>query len=165
LQKITPFLGELQDDLQYFKNITTATPDPKHLMNVVIMGRKTYESIGRLLPNRINIVLTTQKDYRLAEDPRTKGYVCESYEDAIKLCGTFLNVYKVFVIGGEQVYLRAIKISQVHCIYKTVVHDDFQCDTYFPDVSHCYQLVATSAPESEGNYTFHFELWEKRSSS
>lgn len=153
---------KIMRDLQYFKDITTVTPDPNNLINVVIMGRKTYESMGRLLPNRINIVLTTQKNYTLPVNKKTKGFVCSSYEEALQLCSTMVNVYKVFIIGGEQVYLRAIKTSHVRGIYKTVVHGDFQCDTYFPDVSSCYKLTATSVPESEGNHQFHFELWEKR---
>lgn len=149
-------------DVQYFRDITIATPDPANLINVVIMGRKTYESIGKLLPNRINIVLTTQKDYVLPSHTSIKSYVCGSYEEALQLCSTLDHVYKVFIIGGEQVYLRAIKTSHVRSIYKTIIHDDFQCDTFFPDVSSCYKRIATSAPESEGKYQFHFELWEKR---
>jgi dihydrofolate reductase len=153
---------KIHRDISYFKNITTATPDSKNLINAVIMGRKTYESMGRLLPNRINIILTTKKNYIIPVNETTKGIVCNSYEDALHKCSTITNLYKVFIIGGEHVYLRAIKTSNVRSIYKTIVHGDFYCDTFFPDVSACYTQIATSVPESEGKYNFHFELWEKR---
>lgn len=151
----------IQRDLRFFRDITVSTPDPKHLVNVVVMGRKTFEMIGKPLPGRINIILTRQKEYTLPPSS-TKCYVCATLSEAYDICKSIENIYKVFVIGGEQVYIQAIKMWPVRRIYKTVVHQTYACDRYFPDISSCYRSIACSATEQEKDLEFHFELWEKK---
>lgn len=104
---------QLPVDLQHFKNTTA--------YGVVIMGRKTCESIGRALPNRRNIVITRQKDWTMA-GVETAGSLDEATE--------MVNDHSAFIIGGGELYKEALP----HCNHMvlTQVRGDFQCDTFFP---------------------------------
>lgn len=94
-------------DMKYFKKITTG--------NVVIMGRKTYESIGKALPNRINIVITS--DQRNINDD-FEGMIVNDLETALRIASTFKDK-ETIVIGGGQVYIEAMKTA--HKLYITWV--------------------------------------------
>jgi dihydrofolate reductase len=110
----------LPGDLQYFKAMTLGKP--------VIMGRKTFESIGKPLPGRDNIVISRQADYS------TQGIkVVASLEDAIAL-GQSINLIngadEIMVIGGAQIYQQALAIADR--VYLTRVHRKVEGDAYFP---------------------------------
>jgi dihydrofolate reductase len=107
-------LWHLPADLKHFKNITSGHP--------IIMGRKTYDSIGRPLPNRRNIIITRQTDLNI---PGTE--VVNSIEDAISLCS---DEKEVFIIGGAEIYKSALSMS--NRIYLTTVHQEFKADAFFP---------------------------------
>ena len=104
----------LPADLQHFKAITLGKP--------VLMGRKTWESIGRPLPGRTNIVIT-----------RDTGYVAEgcvvahSLEEAVRAAG---EAAEVMVIGGAQLYRQALPLADT--LYLTLVHAEIRGDTRFP---------------------------------
>lgn len=105
----------LSDDLKLFKKITTG--------NTILMGRKTAESLGRALPNRKNLVLTTNKDFEL------EGFTAvHSLEDA-------LDIDKdLFIIGGGEIYRKALHkyslLSEIHLsLVSTFIED---ADTFFP---------------------------------
>lgn len=105
----------LPADLAHFKNITMGHP--------VIMGRKTYESIGRPLPDRQNIIVTNQAGYRAGG--------CEtasSLERAIEIA----HGDEVFVIGGAEIYRQSLPLA--NRIYLTVVDREFPADAYFPEL-------------------------------
>lgn len=104
-------------DLKHFKKLTTGHP--------VIMGRKTYESMGKALPNRRNIVITRQADLQLPD-----AEVVNSLDAAIGLCR---GEEDVFVIGGAEIFKIALPISQR--IYLTRIHKTFEADTFFPEIS------------------------------
>lgn len=106
----------LPADLKHFKNITTG--------GTVIMGRKTYESIGKALPNRENIVISRQKDYHLA-DAKTVN----SLEEAIKIS----EGKELFIIGGAEIFKLAMSLA--HRIYLTRIHQNFEADTFFPTIN------------------------------
>lgn len=144
-------------DMKHFKRITTSTNGSK--VNAVIMGRKTYEQMSRLLPDRINIIVTTNKEYTIIDNRNIEHYICHSYTDAINLCNSLHNIGKIFIIGGRKLYSESIEKRDVKYIHKTVVHGDFKCDTKFPEVPSEYKLVIKSDNIVEGNYTFHTELW------
>jgi dihydrofolate reductase len=109
-------LWHLPTDLKHFKNITTG--------GTIIMGRKTFESIGKPLPNRVSLVVTTQKDYD------AKGaIVVNSLEVALEKCK---HKDEVFIVGGGEIYKIALPIAQ--CIYLTQVHHNFDGDTFFPEI-------------------------------
>jgi dihydrofolate reductase len=106
---------KLPSDLRFFKQLTTG--------HTVIMGRKTYESIGRPLPNRRNIVLSGNPDFQA-----NGAEVYQTIGEALKAC---IGEDEVFVIGGATIYTKAFELDIVDRIYMTIVHADFEGDTYF----------------------------------
>lgn len=106
----------LPDDLKWFKQVTMNKP--------VIMGRTTHESIGRALPGRRNVVLTSK-----SELPVEGVETASSLQEALDLCR---EAAEVVVIGGAGVYLEALPICSR--IYLTRLEDEFKGDTWFPDV-------------------------------
>ena len=122
----------LPGDMKFFKEITTKTEDAQK-KNVVIMGRKTWESIParfRPLPGRINCVLSRNKDFPLPDDVLR----AESLEAALKALGGEAreSIDKVFIIGGAQIFLLALRMLECQKIYMTQIALDFQCDSFFP---------------------------------
>ena len=103
----------LSDDLKRFKRLTMGHP--------IIMGRKTHESIGRVLGGRDNIILTRSADYEVAG-----AHVCASVEEALDVCGE----RDAFVIGGESIY--RLFLDRADRIYMTRVHQAFEGDAFFP---------------------------------
>lgn len=148
----------IKKDLQAFRRITTKTKE-KHQTNIVMMGRKTFESMGcRLLPNRINIVLTRNPE-SLQKQP---DFTFSSLEEAIEYSKNLSMVSTVFLIGGEEVYRHGISNYHVEKIYRTVVHGDYHCDRFFPVIEYRYRRIFSTLPEKESEHTFHFEVWEKK---
>ncbi len=99
------------EDLKYFKNLT--------LNQTVLMGRKTFESIGNALPDRKNIILTHQSEYNQPD-----CIIVHSLEDA-------LNIDKnLFVIGGQNLFEQTLPIADE--LYLTEIHQTFEADTFFP---------------------------------
>src|SRR3989344_2696086 len=134
LGKDNKLIFHIPDDMKRFKEITSGYP--------VIMGRKTYESIGRPLPNRTNIVVTRDESYR-AEGCE----VVNSIEEAIKAAEK-IEKDEIFVIGGGQIYEQAIKFADK--LYLTVVKGEYPADTFFPDYSEFKKVVFEEPHESEG---------------
>jgi dihydrofolate reductase len=113
--KDNKLLWHLPKDLKHFKEITTG--------GTVIMGRKTYDSVGRPLPNRRNIIVTRQ------QVEITGCEVVNSVEAALDLCR---DEAEVFIVGGAEIYKLAMPLTDR--IYLTIVHADFEADTYFPEI-------------------------------
>jgi dihydrofolate reductase len=113
--KDNKLLWYLPNDLKHFKTITTG--------HTVIMGRKTYDSVGKPLPNRRNIIITRQAI--MIEGCE----VVNSLEAAIDLCKTD---QEVFIVGGAEIYKQAMGITAR--IYLTIVHKNFEADTFFPEI-------------------------------
>jgi len=113
---INSLIWHLPNDLKYFKNKTKGCK--------VVMGRKTYESIGRPLPDRENIILTKDENFRASGCK-----IVNSIGDALLLCG---DTGDSFVIGGGEIYMQFIDICDR--IYLTLVHTELEGDTYFPDL-------------------------------
>ncbi len=107
----------LPADLKHFKTITTGHP--------IIMGRKTFDSIGKALPNRRNIVISRQSGVVI---PGVE--LCNSFNNALDLCK---NEKDVFIIGGAQIFNLALPIANV--LYLTIIHKDFDADVFFPEIS------------------------------
>lgn len=109
-------------DLKYFKRAT--------LGKTILMGRKTFESIGRPLPDRTNIVITRSKDWR-ADGVR----VVHSFSEGIDLAASLALIdgnEEVMVIGGAQIYREALPTAQR--LYLTQVHARVEGDTFFPEI-------------------------------
>jgi len=108
----------IPEDLKRFRKITQHHP--------VIMGRKTYESIGKILPERKNIILTRQKCYHVEG-----AAIAHSFQDAITLCQS-MDTEEVFVIGGESIYREALVHSDR--IYLTRIHREYKGESTFPEI-------------------------------
>lgn len=120
-------LWHIPEDLQFFKSKTAGHP--------IIMGRKTYDSIGRPLPKRTNIVITRNANWQ-AEGVITTT----SLADALKTAN-LLDTDEVFVIGGGTIYEAALQFAT--CVYLTRIHSDYKGDTYFPPLPEAqWQLVS-----------------------
>ena len=105
----------LPNDLKHFKTITSG--------HTVIMGRKTYESVGKPLPNRRNIIITRQQI-------SIEGCeVANSIKAALELCRT---EREVFIVGGAEIYKQSLHLTDR--IYLTVVHKQFEGDSFFPEI-------------------------------
>lgn len=107
----------LPADLQFFKKTTLGSP--------IIMGRKTYDSIGRPLPGRLNIILSRNSDLSI------KGCsVVDSLEKALMLAKE-ADASEVFITGGAHLYNKFLEDTDR--LYLTHIHEEFEGDTYFPD--------------------------------
>lgn len=112
----------LPEDLKYFKAITSG--------KAIIMGRNTYDSLGKPLPNRTNIVITRNKDFSAAEGVR----VVHSLDEAIKVAEAVAHIQgqdEVLVIGGAQIYTEAL--NRANRLYLTEVCKTVSGDAFFPD--------------------------------
>jgi dihydrofolate reductase len=106
----------LPEDLKRFKRITTGHP--------VIMGRKTYESIGRLLPGRENVIVSRNPNFRV-----DGAVMAASVEDALKRFER--GDQEVFILGGGEIFSQTISCADR--IYMTLVHDEIEGDVVFPE--------------------------------
>ncbi len=111
-------IWSLPDDLQWFKQQTLAKP--------IIMGRKTYESMGRPLPKRTNIILTQQQDYQV-----DGCHVVHDVEAAIQCAQQVEDVTEIMIIGGAQIYKLFLPFA--NRMYLTFIDHSFSGDSYFPE--------------------------------
>ena len=118
-------LYSIKNDLANFKNMTVG--------NVVIMGRKTFESLpnSKPLPDRINVIITSDTEYGV--EPADNVYITNSIEDAIELCETLFSDKELFVIGGQSIYQEFMDRNLVSEMRLTVVNDDADGDSFFPE--------------------------------
>ena len=136
---------KISADLQFFKRITMGHP--------VIMGRKTWESIGRPLPGRRNIVVSRNTDLQL-----TRAEVASSLDEALNRLSEFP---RVFVIGGEQLFTQSF--SKAERLYITEIDIDVEGgDTFFEVPNPSEWLEVERTPGSEGDFTFNFLTLERK---
>ncbi|GGG06511.1 dihydrofolate reductase [Pontibacter amylolyticus] len=141
--KDNQLIWHLPADLRHFKQKTMGHP--------MIMGRKTFESIGKPLPGRTTIIVTRQEDYK------AEGcIVMNSVEEAIAK-GKELDSEQVSIVGGAEIYKQAL--PYVDTLYLTEVHYAFDGDTFFPDLQkeEWQEVSAESHQQDEKNeyaYTF-----------
>lgn len=141
----------LPADLKHFKFLTMG--------QTIVMGRKTYESIGKPLPGRANIIVTRQTGY---EVPGTT--VVNSIDDALLICERTRPINgEIFIIGGEELYRQTLKICQR--IYITEIQRDFEGDAYFPefDPSEWEETQRDKhISENDTNLEYHFVILDRR---
>lgn len=138
----------MSEDLKRFKRLTMG----HHL----IMGRTTWESIGRVLPGRTTIILTRNADYRVED-----ALMARDLDHALELAA---GDDEVFVIGGGEVYRFAL--PYVTKMYVTRVHAELQGDTLFPDVDWDQWSVDSSTmrmADEKNQYNYSFEDYERKS--
>ena len=145
--KDNKLLWNLPTDLKHFKTITSG--------HTVIMGRKTFDSMGKPLPNRRNIVVTRQEDLLIIG-----AEVTNTIEHALALCA---HEEEVFIIGGAQIYTQALSLTDR--IYLTIVHENYDADTFFPELDRSKWTVASSEshlPDEKNEVAFTFETLESK---
>jgi dihydrofolate reductase len=123
----------IPQEMKKFKDITTSTDYPNK-RNAVIMGRKTWLSLQGSLPNRLNIIVTSKRDFEI-NDPST--IVSANIEKAINICNYYDDIDKIFIIGGSHIYDNVIKnnyLYDVKQIFLSVIFYDkenqHEYDTY-----------------------------------
>lgn len=132
----------LPGDLAYFKRVTMGKP--------IIMGRNTFESIGRALPGRRNIVISRNADYQASG-----AEVVHSLEEAIALVS---DQPEIMIIGGQQIFTQALPIADR--LYITKIDHEFEGDTFFPEYEGWEQKTITEEHSGDG-FTFRYIVYEK----
>ena len=120
LGKDNQLLWHLPDDFKRFKQLTTG--------HHIILGRKTFESFPKPLPNRTHVIITRQKDY-LKNSPCENCIVVNSIKEALKIVPKDEATY---IIGGAEIYNQSIELADV--VELTRVHSSFEADTFFPEI-------------------------------
>ncbi|MDI9860952.1 dihydrofolate reductase [Flectobacillus roseus] len=147
--KDNQLIWHLPEDLKMFRRLTTG--------HVIIMGRKTFESIGNPLPNRTSIIISHNNDYQV------EGcIVVSSLEEAIEKAKE-IETEEAFIIGGAQIYALALDMADT--VYLTQVHHNFEGDAFFPvlDTNIWTETERKSfQPDEKHAYAFDFVTLEKR---
>ncbi|MCV6631761.1 MAG: dihydrofolate reductase [Flavobacteriaceae bacterium] len=141
LGKDNDLVWHLPDDFKRFKQLTTG--------HHIIMGRKTFESFPKLLPNRKHIIITRDPNYQTPEN----CIVVHSLEDAVASVDP--KDKRPFVIGGGEIYKLAMPIAA--CIELTRVHGEFDSDTFFPPIEEAaWELKQSSYHPKDDKHQFSF---------
>lgn len=147
--KNNQLLWRLPNDMKFFKNTTWAMP--------VVMGRKTFASLGKALKGRTNIVITRNPSWS------AEGVQCAaSLEEAFRLARS-TDALEVFVIGGGEIYREAMPLA--HRIYLTRVHASFEGDTFFPALEASDWTMVSQLDfnaDEQHAYPYSFQVWERR---
>jgi dihydrofolate reductase len=143
----------LPQDLQYFKSVTLGKP--------IIMGRKTFESIGKPLPGRTNIVVTRQSNWQFSG-----VLVAQSVHEAIRIAEQFCaeqnqRAEEVRVIGGAEIYSHALAIADR--VYLTNIDIRVDGDAFFPELSVTeWQKISEMPGDASANLRHSFSIYERK---
>ena len=140
LGKDNQLVWHLPDDFKRFKTLTSG--------HYIIMGRKTFESFPKPLPNRTHVIITRQKNYEAPEG----CIVVSSLEKAIEICP---KSEEVFIIGGGEIYKQSINIADK--VELTRVHTEVEADTFFPEINpEKWDVVFEEHHTKDENHAFDF---------
>ena len=146
--KNNQLLWHMPADLKFFKQTTSG--------HTVVMGRKTFDSVGKPLPNRRNIVITRDTDLKI------EGVeVVNSLDAAITLTQT--EEKPVFIVGGAEIYKQAL--PKTNLLYLTTIHHHFDADTFFPEFDRSEWNLLSSEPhqaDEKNKYDYTFEVLERK---
>lgn len=148
LGKDNDLLWHLPDDFKRFKTLTSG--------HYIIMGRKTFESFPKPLPNRTHIIITRNKKYSVPEG----CFVVDSIENAIAVCP---KNETIFIIGGGEIYKQSINIAD--SVELTRVHNNFDADTFFPEIDlKVWKLILSEFHDKDEKHSnsFTFETYIKK---
>lgn len=144
--KDNQLLWHLPADLKNFKKLTMGA--------VMIMGRKTFESIGRPLPGRTTIIVTRDTDYKVEG-----AQITNSFDKALALASELSSDREVFIVGGGEIYRLAL--PKCDRIYLSEVDLAPAADTFFPEFEG-FNLVSTETHEAQGDYPqWSYQIWER----
>lgn len=140
--KDNQLIWHLPEDLKRFKKLTSG--------KTVLMGRKTYESIGRPLPNRTNLIVTSDKNFKA-----DGCIIYHDLEEALK------HDDEIMVIGGSQIYKQVF--DKAHSIELTMIDHDFDGDAFFPEIDLKNWNLVNSEENQNENYKWRYETYLNRS--
>jgi len=140
-------LWHMPADLKFFKQTTSG--------HTVIMGRKTFDSVGKPLPNRRNIVITRDTELKI------EGVeVVNSLDEALAITKT--EEKQVFIVGGAEIYKQAL--PKITTLYLTTIHHNFDADTFFPEIDRNeWKLISSEAHKADekNKYDYTFKVLER----
>ena len=135
----------IREDLAYFKKMTMG--------KAMVMGRKTFESIGRVLPGRLTVIVSRNANYE-AEGAK----VVTDFEQAINIASDYAD--EVMVIGGGEIFKLALPIADR--LYVTLIEKEYEGDTYFPDYGEEWNIIEESEEKINDDGTqYKFLVYEK----
>ena len=143
-------LWHLPNDMKFFKNTTWGMP--------LIMGRKTFESLGKPLAGRTNIVMTRDKDWS-AEGTRVASDMQQAMKNAAET-----DAKETFVIGGGEIFKQVL--PQASRVYLTRVHTTIEGDTFFPELPPREWKLLTQLDfdaDAKHQYGYSFQVWQRNS--
>jgi dihydrofolate reductase len=147
LGKNNDLVWHLPDDFKRFKLLTSG--------HYIVMGRKTFESFPKPLPNRIHVIVTRQKTYT------PEGcLIANTLQEAIQLCPKNEDTY---IIGGGEIYNQSIGIADILEI--TRVHHTFDADTFFPEIDPTVWQLTTEEfhpKDDKHNYSFTYQTFHRK---
>lgn len=141
--KKNDLLFKIPEDFKRMKALTEGHP--------IIMGRKTFESIGRVLPKRTNIIVTRDQEFHFEN-----VLVSNSLEDALRDARNSQGSEEIFIFGGGQIFKEALEKDLVDRLYLTIVKGSYDADTFFPEYKRFgFTSIKEEQGESDGyQYTF-----------
>ncbi|MEQ1553340.1 MAG: dihydrofolate reductase [Ferruginibacter sp.] len=146
--KANAMLWHLPEDFKFFKNTTWGMP--------IIMGRKTFESIGKALPGRTNIIITSSKNWQINDT-----IAVANINEAIKTAEA-TNAKEIFITGGGEIYIQAM--PKANKIYRTLVHTNIDGDTFFPKIDETVWVKTFEknvAADEKNVFDMSFQTWER----
>ena len=147
LGKDNDLVWHLPDDFKRFKQLTTG--------HYIIMGRKTFESFPKPLPNRTHLVITRNKDYK-----KQGAVVVHSIDEALLKAA---SDPQPFIIGGGEIYTMGMEVADK--IELTRVHGTFEADTFFPEIDKSQWDLIAEVPhpkDEKHTYSFTYETWVRK---
>jgi dihydrofolate reductase len=147
--KDNQLIWRMPADLKHFKDLTMG--------HILIMGRKTFESLGSPLKGRTTIVLSRRSDY----DAQGCQVVSE-LADALKLVK---DEKEVFIAGGAQIYDQSINLHQTRRIYLTRIYASFEGDAFFPEIDpNHWELIERTyyEPDDKNPYAYSFQTYKRK---
>lgn len=141
--KDNELIWDIPEDLKYFKEMT--------LGKTIVMGRKTYDSIGRPLPGRNNVVVTRDASFM-----KEGVQVVSNIEEVLSMLSAS---EEVIVIGGDSIYKQFMKYATT--LYVTEIYSEFEGDTFFPDITDEWDLTSSIKGRSD-DYKYYFNKYEKQ---
>ncbi len=146
--KNNQLLCHLPADLKYFKNLTTH--------HAILMGRKTFDSIGKPLPNRTNIIVSRS-------DLNIEGTYCfNSIDEGISFAKS-QNETELFIIGGDSIYKQSMDV--LNTVYLTRIHHSFEADAFFPALQEDYWQLNQNefhAADEKNKFEFSFQTYNRK---
>jgi dihydrofolate reductase len=141
LGKDNDLVWHLPDDFKRFKELTSG--------NHILMGRKTFETFPKPLPNRTHLIITRQNDYSVPEKCFTFDSIQSSLDEVLEHSDN-----NIWIIGGGEIYKQSMEIADR--IELTRVHSDFEADTFFPEIGEEWELVSEEYHPSDERHKYDF---------